>query len=144
MGQAVAAKTELESSLSQLDHDLGRNSDIGRVQVDSEESAEVFQIRNQVRYRRSPSPKKKSKEKKSRESKSSTMKIHVIGVFILLDYVTTKVKFFRSNHDLSKVGSHESKFHQAVAAKTELESSLSQLDHDLGRNSDIGSVQVDS
>merc|ERR1712117_711482 len=75
---------------------------------------------------------------------SSTMKIHVIGVFILLDYVTTKVKFFRSNHDLSKVGSHESKFHQAVAAKTELESSLSQLDHDLGRNSDIGSVQVDS
>ena len=41
----AASKRQMESSLIRLNFLLGRPSDIGLVQIDSEESAEVFQLR---------------------------------------------------------------------------------------------------
>merc|ERR1711973_53764 len=62
-------KSDLETSLVKLNSRLGRSTQFDLIQYDSEESAEVFQVRNLSRSKRSP---KKSKEKKSRESKSSS------------------------------------------------------------------------
>ena len=41
----AASKRQMESSVIRLNLLLGRPSDIGQVQIDSEESAEVFQLR---------------------------------------------------------------------------------------------------
>ena len=41
----AGSKRQMESSLIRLNFLLGRPSDIGLVQIDSEESAEVFQLR---------------------------------------------------------------------------------------------------
>merc|ERR1711973_79181 len=57
-------KSDLETSLVKLNSRLGRSTQFDLIQYDSEESAEVFQVRNLSRSKRSP---KKSKEKKSRE-----------------------------------------------------------------------------
>merc|ERR1712064_36907 len=64
-------KRDLETSLVKLNSRLGRSTQFDLIQYDSEESAEVFQLRNLSRTRRSPK-RKKSKEKKSSESKSSS------------------------------------------------------------------------
>merc|ERR1711862_232956 len=65
----TGAKRELEKNLSNLNGLLGRSHDID--QIDSEESAEIFQLRDITRQRRSP---KRSKEKKSREKNSKEKK----------------------------------------------------------------------
>merc|ERR1712189_74890 len=64
-------KRDLETSLVKLNSRLGRSTQFDLIQYDSEESAEVFQVRNLSRSKRSP---KKSKEKKSKEKKSKEKK----------------------------------------------------------------------
>merc|ERR1712064_272718 len=66
-------KKDLETSLVKLNSRLGRSTQFDLIQYDSEESAEVFQLRNLSRSRRSPK-RKKSKEKKSKEKKSKKKK----------------------------------------------------------------------
>merc|ERR1712064_195963 len=66
-------KRDLETSLVKLNSRLGRSTQFDLIQYDSEESAEVFQLRNLSRTRRSPK-RKKSKEKKSKEKKSKEKK----------------------------------------------------------------------
>merc|ERR1712227_418507 len=50
----VGAKRELEIKLTNLNGLLGRSNDIDKIQIDSGESAEVFQLRDITRQRRSP------------------------------------------------------------------------------------------
>merc|ERR1711973_421517 len=64
-------RRDFETSLVKLNSRLGRSTQFDLIQYDSEESAEVFQVRNLSRSKRSP---KKSKEKKSREKKSKEKK----------------------------------------------------------------------
>merc|ERR1712064_225065 len=66
-------KKDLETSLVKLNSRLGRSTQFDLIQYDSEESAEVFQLRNLSRTRRSPK-RKKSNEKKSKEKKSKEKK----------------------------------------------------------------------
>merc|ERR1711915_260465 len=66
-------KKDLETSLVKLNSRLGRSTQFDLIQYDSEESAEVFQLRNLSRSRRSPK-RKKSKEKKSKEKKKKKKK----------------------------------------------------------------------
>merc|ERR1712064_189333 len=66
-------KRDLETSLVKLNSRLGRSTQFDLIQYDSEESAEVFQLRNLSRTRRSPK-RKKSKEKKSKEKKKKKKK----------------------------------------------------------------------
>merc|ERR1712133_68811 len=51
-------KRDLETSLVRLNSRLGRSTQFDLIQYDSEESAEVFQLRNLSRSRRSPKRKK--------------------------------------------------------------------------------------
>merc|ERR1712137_666629 len=64
----VAERRQLELKLSQLNSLLKRPSDLLKIQLDSEESAEVFQLRQHYQIRkRSPKRSKKGK-KRSKES----------------------------------------------------------------------------
>merc|ERR1711874_283069 len=67
----AVSRRQLEASLTRLNSLLGRPSDISKILLDSEESAEVFRLRHYQRSRRSP---KRSKEKKSKEKKGKKKK----------------------------------------------------------------------
>merc|ERR1711973_862961 len=61
-------KSDLETSLVKLNSRLGRSTQFDLIQYDSEESAEVFQVRNLSRSKRSR--RKRSPERRSQKRKS--------------------------------------------------------------------------